>query len=349
LRELTFAVPGGLDLPTGGATYDRKAIAALRTAGWRVDVLSWPGSFPFPSDADRQFVAASLAALPDGTLVVIDGLALGTLPGLARAQYERLRLVGLVHHPLALESGAPSATAARFAAEEREALRWVRAVIVTSRATAATLTADFGVPTDRITVAAPGISHRAAPLRPRSPGVPRILSLGQVAPRKAYHVLVAALASMPDLEFVATIAGDLASDPATADALAEQIARAGLSDRVTLAGTVSDEASARLHAEADIFAFPSLYEGYGMALADAMTWGLPIVATTGGAIPEVVPPEAGLLVHPGDAAAFAAAMRTLLTDTTVRASLANGAWAAAGQLGGWDATARTIAATLAQL
>ncbi|MDB5725754.1 MAG: glycosyl transferase [Novosphingobium sp.] len=349
MRELTFAVPGGLDLPTGGATYDRKTIAALRTAGWRVDVLNWPRSFPSPSDADRQFVAASLAALPDGTLVVIDGLALGTLPGLAQAQYERLRLVALVHHPLAVETGLPLATAARFAAEEREALRWVRAVIVTSRATAATLTADFGVPTDRITVATPGIDHRAAPALPRSSGVPRILSLGQVTPRKAYHVLVAALASMPDLEFVATIAGNLASDPATTDALGEQIARAGLSDRVTLAGLVSDEGSARLHAEADIFAFPSLYEGYGMALAEAMAWRLPIVATTGGAIPEVVPPTAGLLVTPGDAAAFATALRTLICDAAVRASLANGAWAAAARLGGWDATARTIAATLAQL
>jgi glycosyltransferase involved in cell wall biosynthesis len=349
LRELTFAVPGGLDLATGGATYDRKTIAALRTAGWRVDVLGWPGSFPFPTDADRQRVATSLAALPDGALVVIDGLALGTLPDMARAQSERLRLVALVHHPLALETGLPSATTERFAAEERETLRWVRAVIVTSRATAAILTAEFGVSAERITVAVPGIDLRAAPARLRPPGPQRILSLGQVTPRKAYHVLVAALASMPDLEVYATIVGNLAGDPETADALAEQIARAGLSDRVTLAGTVTDEASARLHTEADVFAFPSLYEGYGMALAEALAWGLPIVATTGGAIPEVVPPDAGLLVPPGDVPAFAAALRTLLTDTAVRASFADGARAAAARLGGWDATAASIAATLARL
>jgi glycosyltransferase involved in cell wall biosynthesis len=287
--------------------------------------------------------------LPGGALVMIDGLALGTLPDLARTQSERLRLVALVHHPLALETGLPAEAAVRLAAEEREALRWVRAAIVTSHATAATLQAQYGVPADRITVALPGIEQRPAPAHPRSPGPLRILSLGRIAPRKAYHVLVEALATMPDLEFSATIAGDLESNPETAKALAEQIAQAGLSGRVKLVGAVSDKESARLHAEADLFAFPSLYEGYGMGLAEAMAWGLPIVATTGGAIPEVVPPGAGLLVPPGDAPAFAAALRGLLSDAALRASLADGARGAAARLGGWDTTAASVAAALERL
>jgi glycosyltransferase involved in cell wall biosynthesis len=349
LRDLTFAVPGGLDLPTGGATYDRKVVAQLRAAGWRVEVLSWPDSFPFPSSADRQAVAASLAALPDNALVLIDGLALGTLPGLAQVHAERLRLVALVHHPLALEAGLPQATASRFAEEERAALRWVNAVIVTSCATATTLTSDFGVPGDRITVAIPGVEARPRAISPRSPGPMRILSLGQVSPRKAYHILVEALAALPHRDFVATIAGDIDRNPVIARALNDQIARAGLADRIRLAGVVSEEESARLHSEADVFACPSLYEGYGMALAEAMAWGLPSVATTGGAIPQVVPPEAGLLVPPGDARAFGAALQVVLGDPTVRASLADGARAAAARLGGWDATAETIAAALARL
>lgn len=349
MPDLTFAVPGGLDLPTGGATYDRKLTETLRMAGWRVDVLTWPGDFPFPDPADRQKVAADLEALPDGALTMIDGLALGTLPELARAQSERLRLVALVHHPLALETGLPAEAAARFAAEEREALRWVRAVIVTSEATGATLQADYGVPADKITVAVPGIELRPARDRPRPPGPLRILSLGQVSPRKAFHVLVEALTELADLDFSATIAGNLDRDPRTAEALAEQIARAGLSDRVALVGAVSDAESARLHAEADLFAFPSLYEGYGMALAEAMAWGLPIVATTGGAIPEVVPPSAGLLVPPGHVAAFAKALRMVLSDTALRHELAAGARIAASRLGGWDVTAARIAATFERL
>jgi glycosyltransferase involved in cell wall biosynthesis len=348
LRELIFAVPGGLDLPTGGATYDRKVVAALRAAGWQVDVLTWPGSFPFPGASDRHAVAADLAGLPDGALVLIDGLALGTLPDLTRVQSERLRLVALVHHPLALETGLPSETAVRFAAEEREALRWVHAVIVTSEATAETLRADFGV-ADGITVARPGIEQRLERASARKSGPLRILSLGQVAPRKAYDVLVEALAIVADLEFSVTIAGDVERDLATAAALTAQIARVGLADRVTLAGAVSEEEAARLHAEADLFAFPSLFEGYGMALAEAMAWGLPIVATIGGAIPEVVPPEAGLLVPPGDAPAFARALRTVLSDAAARQALGTGARAAAARIGDWDTTAAGIAAALARL
>jgi glycosyltransferase involved in cell wall biosynthesis len=349
LPDLIFAVPGGLDRPTGGATYDRKMVAALRAAGWRVDVLTWPGTFPFPRPADRQLVANDLAELPDGALVMIDGLALGTLPKLAQAQCERLRMIALVHHPLALETGLPAEAATRFAIEECEALRWVQAVIVTSHATAATLSADFGVSTDRIAVATPGIELQSLPTRRRSPGPLRILSLGQVAPRKAYHILVEALATMADLDFSVTIAGDVQRNPETADALAGQIARAGLSDRIILTGAVSDEELARLYADADLFAFPSLYEGYGMAVADAMAWGLPIVATTGGAIPEVVPAEAGLLVPPGDAAAFAAALRKLLSDAPLRNRLSDGAQAAAARLGDWNTTAACISAVLERL
>lgn len=349
MRDLTFAVPGGLDLPTGGATYDREVIAALRSAGWRVNALIWPSSFPYASSADRQVAAASLEALTDGSAVIVDGLALGTLPDLARTQSRRLQLVALVHHPLALETGLPAATAARFAADEREALRWVKTVIVTSHATAATLTRDYGVTPDRITVAVPGIELHGAPARPRSLGPMRILSVGQVAPRKAYHILVEALAALTDLEFSVTIAGDIARDPQTAAALAQQIAQAGLGHRIELAGVVTEGELARLYAAADVFAFPSLYEGYGMVLAEAMAWGLPIVATTGGAVPEVVPPEAGLLVPPGDAPAFAAALRMLLSNAATRRSLGDGARAAAARPGGWDATAATVAAALERL
>jgi glycosyltransferase involved in cell wall biosynthesis len=85
----------------------------------------------------------------------------------------------------------------------------------------------------------------------------------------------------------------------------------------------------------------SHYEGYGMAYAEAIAHGLPVIGTTGGAIPEVVPAMAGRLVPPGDVEALAAALRGVLGDSELRLTLRNGARSAAAALPSWaDSGAR---------
>jgi glycosyltransferase involved in cell wall biosynthesis len=344
-------LPGPLDQRTGGTIYDRKVIEALREDGWWVEVLEWPSTFPFPNEDDRLAVAASLAAVPDNAVVLIDGLALGTLPGLARREKDRLRLVGLVHHPLALETGLSPMMAATFAAEEQDALTSVRAVIVTSETTAAILEAAFGVPGDRITVAHPGVDKPAAADRfvhgaERPPGPVRIFSMGSISPRKAHHVLVEALARIEDLDWTCVIAGSLEREPEVAEALIGQIAMLGLGERVRLIGEVDEVRAAALYRQADVFALASVYEGYGMVFAEAQAHGLAIVATTGGAIPEAVGEDAGLLVPPNDAEAFAEALRALITDPELRTALAAGSKASGESLPDWNQTAAVIARTL---
>jgi glycosyltransferase involved in cell wall biosynthesis len=346
LPRLHFALPGSLEQRTGGTIYDRKVIEALRKDGWWVEVLEWPATFPFPNEDDRLAVAASLAAVPDNALVVIDGLALGTLPGLARREKDRLRLVAMVHHPLALETGLSPMMAATFAAEEQDALASVRAVIVTSETTAAIVEGAFGVRGGLITVAHPGVDKPKSPRGERRPGPVRVFALGSISPRKAHHVLVEALARIEDLDWTCVIAGSLEREPEAAEALIGQIAMLGLGARVTLLGEVDAEQAARLYADADIFALASVYEGYGMVFAEAQAHGLPIVATTGGAIPEVVTEDAGILVPPGDAAAFAEALRVLTSDSERRAALAAGSRAAGERLPGWNQTAALIAKAL---
>jgi glycosyltransferase involved in cell wall biosynthesis len=352
LTRLYFAIPGSLDRRTGGTIYDRKVLAALRESGWRVEILSWPEAFPFPSQGDRAEVASSLAAVPDDALVLIDGLALGTLPDLARREMNRLRLVALVHHPLALETGLSPTVAAAFASQEKHALTAVRHVIVTSETTATILRDTFGVPPRMITVALPGVdrpqqlemTNRPSTMGDTDPL--RIFSMGSISPRKAHHVLVEALGHIKALDFTCAIAGDLTRDPQTATALQTQIRLLGLQERVQLLGEVSEHQAATRYAAADIFALASVYEGYGMVFAEAQAHGLPIVATTGGAIPEVMPRSAGLLVPPHDANAFAEALRALITDPQLRESLAAGSRAAGLRLQGWDQTAAAIAIAL---
>jgi glycosyltransferase involved in cell wall biosynthesis len=91
---------------------------------------------------------------------------------------------------------------------------------------------------------------------------------------------------------------------------------------VLVTGTVRADRLASLYANADLFVLASHFEGYGMAFAEAIAHGLPVIGTTAGAIPETVPPNAGVLTPPGDIRALSAALRRLIEDTHERHRLA---------------------------
>lgn len=342
MTGLTFLVPGDLATPTGGYGYDRRLIDGLAQLGWRVRVASLSGAWPLPTAGDRQAVSELLAQLPDGEVVLADGLAFGAMPAEATREAARLRFVALVHHPLSDESGITAAESAALSASERAALATARAVVCTSPATGRRLVAGFGVPADRLVVAVPG-TDRA----PRAPGTgdpPRILSVGSLIPRKRHDILVAALSLLADRPWTARIVGSDALDPACAADIRKRIARAGLEGRITVSGAVTDT-RAEL-ARADVFALASEYEGYGMAFAEALSQGVPVVACRAGAIADLVPEAAGGLAPPGDAAGFAAALSPLLSDSARRHAAAEAAWEAGCRLPTWDGTARRVAGML---
>ncbi len=111
---LALLVPGDLHARTGGYGYDRRILRELATLGWRTTVIPLDASFPAPHAAATADARAQLAGLPDGSAVVIDGLALGAMPDVVAAEAQRLAIIGLVHHPLALESGLDAAQAAKL-------------------------------------------------------------------------------------------------------------------------------------------------------------------------------------------------------------------------------------------
>lgn len=334
---LAFVVLGRLDQVTGGYLFDRRLIEEVRSSGRCVRVIELD-----PADA-----ASDLARLPDATPTVVDGLALPTLAEVIAGEAGRLRLVGFVHHPLAEETGLPPAEADRLARLEAKLLPRLRGVVCPSRHTAAAVAA-YGVAADRIFVTPPGLDKPTAP-RLRSAGVRRLLCVGNVIPRKGYDVLVRALARIADLDWTLICIGSVERDGETATALRRAIVHRGLCERIIFAGEQKADVVAAAYDAADAFVLASRHEGYGMVCAEAMAHGLPQVTTAAGAVAEVVPASAGLLVPPGDVAAFAAALRRLIVEPGLAARLSAGAVEAAARIPPWRDAAAVWATTVDRL
>jgi glycosyltransferase involved in cell wall biosynthesis len=160
-----------------------------------------------------------------------------------------------------------------------------------------------------------------------------------VIPRKGHRVLVAALARVRDLDWQMLCIGSLERDPRTARSIRQMISAARLGRRVTLAGEQPPRMVRRAYRAADLFVLPSHHEGYGMAFAEAMAHGLPVIASSAGAIPETVPREAGLLVPAGDVSALARALRRVIAEPALAVRLAAGSRVAGGRLPDWQRAA----------
>jgi glycosyltransferase involved in cell wall biosynthesis len=339
---LHFACPGPVDQPTGGYRYDAAILRELRDAGRAVTLHELEGSFPLADDSARAQARRCLDAAAGATLV-IDGLALPAFEGLLPSA--ATRVVALIHHPLALETGIDVAHRRHFAALEPRLAAACIGVIVTSPATVASILA-MGVARTRIAVVEPAVAR--AVLRRRASGRRlRLLCVASLTPRKAHRVLMAALGRLRGYDWRLTAIGPRDLDPREAGRIALAIAARGLRGRVRLAGACAPETVRSAYAKADLFVLPSLYEGYGMAFAEAIASGLPVIGARAGAVPTTVPPRAGILVRPGDAAALARALRRLLERGDARRRLRNGAVAASRGFPDWRRQAAIFDAAVA--
>jgi glycosyltransferase involved in cell wall biosynthesis len=339
--KLIFAIPGDLGLVTGGYRYDRNVMARLSKCGIDVDHCQLPGSFPHPTVNDlAEAVRTINAPLSPGDIVLIDGLAYGVFSQ-AACRGINGPIIALCHHPLGLEAGLEPERKCALLASEENALAYAAHVIVTSAYTAKTLEQEFHVPKARISVASPGTEP--APRAEGSGGPVSFLAVGSITPRKAFDVLIEALVGLKNFDWRLNIVGGGHHAPETAAAIMRLIEEYGLSSRVECLGELEGTALGHVFNRSDVFVSSSLYEGYGMALAEALARGLPVITTTGGAAAETVPDEAALKIPPGDAGALREALRSLLLDAPLRKRLSEEAWRVGQSLPSWRDTAEAVA------
>ncbi|MER7478095.1 glycosyltransferase family 4 protein [Streptomyces sp. NPDC126510] len=355
LRTVHFVLPGGIDDPTapsGGNAYDRRVCLDLPGFGWQVTKHAVAGDWPRPGADARTELARALAALPDGSVVLLDGLVACGVPEIVVPEAERLRMAVLVHLPLGDETGLDAAVAAELDAKERTVLRAVPAVIATSDWAVRRLVSHHGLPPERVHVAAPGAD--IAPLAPGTDGVSRLLCVAAVTPRKGQHRLVEALAAVSDLPWSCVCVGSLTQDPEYVDHLRSLIRKHGIEDRFELAGPKSGPALDASYATSDLMVLTSYAETYGMAVTEALARGIPVLATDVGGLPEAVGRAPGggvpgILVPPENPAAIAAELRGWFGEADVRRRLKAAARSRRAALDGWATTAQSLAAVLRRL
>jgi glycosyltransferase involved in cell wall biosynthesis len=204
---------------------------------------------------------------------------------------------------------------------------------------------QMGVALDRLTVVPVGVDHEV--FRPYDDVVKKkgrlMVTSSSDVPMKGLVPLLEAIAKLRvEREIDLIVIGK----PQPKGRVARALDRLGLSDIVTTISGVSDEELARLYGEAEVAIVPSLYEGFSLPAIEAMSCGVPVVATTGGALPEVVgvSGETGLLVEPNNPEALVEAIGRLLDDAELRERLGAAGRERVIERFTWQVTARGTAA-----
>lgn len=205
---------------------------------------------------------------------------------------------------------------ARFQRLAREAAQRADLILCVSRFTAAQVEEILGVPASRIRVAPHGV--RMPHPFPDQPREPVILHVGAVQARKNLVRLIAAFERAAPPPWRLVLAGGNGYGAAEVH---EKIRLSPVAERISATGWLPDEEIASLYRRASIFAFPSLDEGFGIPVLEAMAHGVPVLSSLRGALPEVCG-EAALLVDPFREEEIAQALEALIRDDSLRRRLA---------------------------
>jgi len=248
--------------------------------------------------------------------------------GLVKVKKLGLPVAGTIHHPITMDRRIAIAAADSlklnlltrrwysFLRMQKKVARLLDPIIVVSDSTRRDVSKDFRVPIERMETVHHGINLEQWRPLPHIKRVDnRLIAVASAdVPLKGLIYLIEAYAILlkdyPDLRL--SVVGSLREGQTK-----KRLIKLGILDKVEFLSGLSDEEISELYATCTIAVTPSVYEGFGFPVGEAMSSGIPVVSTTGGSLPEVVG-DAGLLVPPKDPQALAEAIATMLDDPELR-------------------------------
>lgn len=331
--------------PSGGNTYNRELLCALREGGMDVELHRLPGNWPAPAETDLGHAAQLLSHAP---ISLVDGIVASAAPeAIERAVVAGRDLVILAHMAAADDSRLAAAERGRREEREGRAFRAATAVIATSDTAARDLAQRHHL--NMVHVARPGV--RPGPTTKGS--VPlRIVAVGALTPTKDHLTLVRALAELTEWEWTARIVGSQDVDPEHTRTVTEAIDSARLTQRIALTGALAGPALESQWQAADLLVLPSRHETYGMVVLEALARGLPAMVTATGAAEALAVggadlPRPGAVLPVGDHHAWAQQLREWLSSEELRGDWRRRAREIRPALPSWKQTAEHVRSVLA--
>lgn len=356
--RIGLIIYGSLGTLTGGYLYDRIVVEGLERLGHEVEVISLAsGSYlrrlghGLTPNLCRRLLAGRFDILLQDELCH---------PSLVWVN-QRLRrlhgppLVAIVHHLMCREP-RPWWQNWLLALIERWYLASVDGFIFNSKTTGRSVTALVGEHQPHV-IAYPAGDRFGSPLsadsisqRARQPGPLQLLFLGIVIPRKGLLPLLSALAGVDREFWRLTVVGSFEFDPAHAIAIREQVDRLGLADAVQFIGPCSDDRLVEIMRTSHLFCMPYAYEGFGIALLEAMAFGLPAIGCRDGAAGETIDHGSnGFLLAPDDLAGLAPLVVQLQHDREALLRLSLAARLTYAARPGWHDSVTAIDAFLVEM
>ena len=353
--HIGLVIYGDLDIISGGYLYDRKLVEYLRACGDQVDIISRPWQ-NYVRHLAQNFDAGFIKQISEPYDILLqDELNHPSLFFANRRRKKMLKscpVISIVHHLRCSEQRSGLLNMA-YRWVERSYLQGVDGFIFNSATTGNTVTQLVGNKYPFV-LAYPGGDRFSEweylqndSVKPiRDDDLLRILFVGNLDLRKGLHVLLAALCQLSSKDrfrWHLTVVGDNNKNIAYAKKMLELANQLKLSQNITWLGAVDDTTLARQYATHDLFVLPSQYEGFGIVYLEAMSFGLPVIASSAGAAHEIINTgENGFLVPPENPSALAMRLQTLLNNKTRLQAMRVAARKHFEQHPTWAQTAQTI-------